>query len=95
MPTRSDVVLEELGELKRDLEALWVALSTDPKKQARKERAWSVFAGILSVAATMAARRAAAKSWTVLTGEHPPPRRASQPPPVENDTRTPSAEEKP
>src|SRR5215208_3877309 len=35
MPKRHDVVREQLGELRKDLEALWVALSADPKKQAR------------------------------------------------------------
>ena len=72
MPKRRDVVLEQLGELKVDLQALWVALTADPKKEARKERAWTIFAGILGVAATMAARRTTAKAWATLTGEPPP-----------------------
>lgn len=72
MPKRHDVVGAQLGELRKDLEALWVALSTDPKKQARRERAWSLFSGILIAAATMAARRSTAKAWAVLTGEQPP-----------------------
>jgi hypothetical protein len=72
LPKRHDVVREQLGELRKDLEALWVALSADPKKQARRERAWSLFSGILIAAATMAARRSTAKAWGVLTGEQPP-----------------------
>ena len=72
MQKRHEVVLEQLGELRQDLQALWVALSVDPKKQARRERAWSLFAGILGAAATMVARRATAKAWPVLTGEQPP-----------------------
>ncbi|HVD12188.1 MAG TPA: hypothetical protein VNB46_03045 [Gaiellaceae bacterium] len=72
MPKRRDVVLEQLGELKVDLQALWVALTADPKKEARKERAWTLFAGILGAAATMAARRSTAKAWATLTGEPPP-----------------------
>lgn len=80
MPKRHEVVREQLGELRRDLDALWVALSTDPKKQARRERAWSLFAGILAAAATMAARRSTAKAWTVLTGEQPPTTRPAREP---------------
>jgi len=71
MPKRYDVVRDQLGELRKDLEALWVALSADPKKQARRERAWSLFSGVLVAAATMAARRSTAKAWAVLTGEQP------------------------
>jgi hypothetical protein len=78
MPKRRDVVLEQLGELKVDLQALWVALTADPKKEARKERAWTILAGILGAAATMAARRTTAKAWATLTGEPPPtPQQAS------------------
>jgi hypothetical protein len=80
MPSRSDVVLEQLDELKTDLGALWVALTRDPKKEARKERAWTLFAGILSAAATMAARRATAKAWATLTGEQPPTPQPARPP---------------
>jgi hypothetical protein len=72
MPKRRDVVLEQLGELKVDLQALWVALTADPKKEARKERAWTILAGILGAAATIAARRTTAKAWATLTGEPPP-----------------------
>jgi len=50
----------------------------DPKKQARKERVWSVFAGVLGAAATMASRQAATKLWNVLTGEAPPAVRQAQ-----------------
>ena len=79
MPKRRDVVLEQLGELKVDLQALWVALTADPKKEARKERVWTLFAGILGAVATMAARRTTAKAWTTLTGEQPPtPQRAQR-----------------
>ena len=73
MPDRRDVVIEQLDELRTDFEALWVALTRDPKKEARKERAWTIFAGALGAAAAMGARKAAARVWTVLTGEVPPP----------------------
>jgi hypothetical protein len=78
MPTKSDVVSEQLGELKQDLRDLWVALTADPKKQARKERLWTIIAGAFGAAATMAARKATTKAWTVLTGEPPPPVQKAQ-----------------
>jgi hypothetical protein len=78
MPTRSDVVAEELDELLDSLKRLWIALTADPKKQARKERAWSIVAGAFGAGATMAARRVLAKVWPVLTGEPPPPQRSAQ-----------------
>jgi hypothetical protein len=72
MPSRRDLVAEQLEELRQDLRDLWTALVVDPKKQARKERAWSILAGALGAAGTIAARRATAKAWAVLTGERPP-----------------------
>ena len=72
MPNRRDVVVGQLDELKTDLGALWRALTKDPKKEARKERTWTVLTGILGVAASLASRRAAARAWNVLTGEKPP-----------------------
>ena len=72
MPTRTDVVTEQLDELRTDLQNLWVALTRDPKAEARKERAWMIFAGALGAVAAMGARRVAAKVYGVLTGEMPP-----------------------
>jgi len=72
MPSRRDVVAEQLEELRIDFEALWVALTRDPKKEARKERAWTIFAGAVGAAAALAARKAATQIWMVLTGEVPP-----------------------
>lgn len=72
MPNRRDVVGEQLEELRTDFEALWVALTRDPKKEARKERVWTIFAGAAGAAAALAARKAATRIWTVLTGELPP-----------------------
>jgi len=73
MSKKRDVVEQQLVELKQDLHDLWVALTADPKKQARKERLWSIVAGASGAVATIAARRAATKIWAVLTGEPPPP----------------------
>ena len=78
MPTRSDVVTEQLDELRTDLQNLWTALTRDPKKEARKARAWTVLAVGLSAAATMLARKAATKAFGILTGEVPPNQRRSR-----------------
>jgi len=78
MPDKSDVVAEQIAELRQDLRDLWVALTADPKKQARKERLWRILAGVAGAVATMAARRVATKAWAVLTGEKPPTAQAAQ-----------------
>jgi hypothetical protein len=72
VPTKGAVVSEQLGELGKDLKHLWVAVTADPKKEARKARTWSVISGIIAAAATMIARRSAARAWSILTGEQPP-----------------------
>jgi hypothetical protein len=82
MPTRSDVLSEQLDELRTDLGALWAGLTRDPKKEARKERLWMVFTGALGAVAALGARRVAAKAWGVLTGEAPPTARPSRRPPA-------------
>jgi hypothetical protein len=79
MPNRRDVVVEQLGDLKTDLDALWVALTRDPKKEARKERAWTIFAGILGAVAAIGARKVATRAWDILTGEPPPGPQAQGP----------------
>ena len=78
MPNRREVVTEQLEELRTDLDALWVALTHDPKKEARKERAWTIFAGIFGAVAAVGARKVALRAWDVLTGEPPPPVQAMQ-----------------
>ena len=79
MPTRRDVVSEQLDELRTDFQALWVALTRDPKMEARKQRAWTIFAGAAGAAAALAAHKTAARIWAVLTGE-PPPLQQRRPP---------------
>ena len=79
MPSRRDVIGEQLEELRTDFEALWVAVTHDPKKEARKERAWTIFAGAVGAAAALAARQAATRIWVVLTGEAPPGPQARKP----------------
>jgi hypothetical protein len=80
MPRRRDVLAEQLEELRTDFEALWVALTHDPKKEARKERAWRIFAGAAGAVAALAARKAATRVWRVLTGELPPTPQRRRPP---------------
>jgi hypothetical protein len=77
VPTKGAAVTEQIGALGHDLKQLWVAVTADPKKQARKQRTWSVVSGILGAAATMIARRSASRAWAVLTGEQPPTPRGS------------------
>ena len=73
MPTKNEVVAKQLGEIRRDVHKLWVALRTDPKEQARKERMWSLLTAGLAAAAAMGARQAASKLWMRATGDIPPP----------------------
>jgi hypothetical protein len=72
VPSRSDVLVEQLDELQQDLRDLWQALTRDPAKEARKERAWTIVAGVFTAIGAIAARRAAAKIWGILTGEAAP-----------------------
>ena len=72
MPKRRDLVAEQLSELADDLESLWRAATRDPKKEARRERAWTIVSGALAAASTMASRKLLAKLWPILTGERPP-----------------------
>ena len=47
-------------------------LGRDPRREARMRRRWSALQGLLGIALTLAARRAALRAWNVLTGEAPP-----------------------
>lgn len=76
--TRREVVAEQLDDLRTDLEGLWVALTHDPKKEARKDRAWTIFAGVLGAVAAVGARKVALRVWDVLTGEPPPAPQGAQ-----------------
>jgi hypothetical protein len=72
MPSRTDILVDQLEELQQDLRDLWQALTRDPVKEARKERAWTILAGVFTAVGAIAARRAAAKVWGILTGEAAP-----------------------
>ena len=78
MPTKNEIVAEQLAEIRQDLRNLWTALTTDPKKQKRKEQAWSILIGALAAVTTAVARQVATKLWTRLTDELPPPVQAAQ-----------------
>ena len=78
MPTKNEIVAEQLAEIRQDLRNLWTALTTDPKKQKRKEQAWSILIGALAAVTTAVARQVATKLWTRLTDEPPPPVQAAQ-----------------
>jgi hypothetical protein len=78
--TRRAVVGEQLDELRTDLEALWVAVTRDPKKEARKERVWMLLTAGLGAVAALGARKVATRVWVVLTGESPPFPQAKRPP---------------
>ncbi|HYT50905.1 MAG TPA: hypothetical protein VEL10_01730 [Gaiellaceae bacterium] len=72
MPSRSDVLLTQLEELQQDVLDLWHGLTRDPVKEARKERAWTILAGVFAAVGAIAARKVAAKVYGILTGEAPP-----------------------
>jgi hypothetical protein len=72
MPNRTEILASNLDELQQDLRDLWQTLTRDPAKQARKERAWTIFAGVFTAVGAIVARRAATKIWGILTGETAP-----------------------
>jgi hypothetical protein len=72
VPNRNEILLANLKELEQDLRDLWRTLTRDPAKEARKERAWTVVAGVFTALGAIAARKGASKIWGILTGETPP-----------------------
>ena len=79
MTNRREEVAEDLRALAADLKSLLESATTDPKDRQRKERRWQVLYAVFGAVATLAARRAAAKAWAILTGEQPPTARPAQP----------------
>ena len=72
MPGTSDDVRRAIAALGEAItEQAW-ALGRDPRREARMRRRWGVLQGLLGVAFTTVARRAAVSAWNVLTGEAPP-----------------------
>ena len=72
MPTRRDLVVQQLHALADDLEELWKAATRDPAAERRKQRGWILLTGALGAASTMASRKALTKLWPILTGEPAP-----------------------
>jgi len=66
-----------LEELQQAFSDLWRSLTRDPAKEARKERAWTIFAGVFTAVGAIVARKAAGKVYGILTGELPPLRQAA------------------
>ena len=91
MANRRDLVAEQLRELADDLESLWRAATRDPKKEARRERAWTVLSGVVAAASTIASRQLLAKLWPILTGERPPTAAPLPPQKTEERPREPTA----
>jgi hypothetical protein len=72
MANRTDMLTSNLEELQQDLVDLWHTLTRDPAKEARKERAWTILAGVFTAVSAILARKVAAKAWGILTGEVAP-----------------------
>src|SRR5256885_8495252 len=87
MAKRRDLIGDQLHDLADDLESLWRAATRDPKKEARRERTWTIVSGVLAAASTMATRKVLAKLWPILTGENPPSGRAGPGKPPQSPSR--------
>ena len=75
MASRKEATVEELRAAKDGLRGAIRTATTDPKELARKQRRWRLLYGLLSAASALVARRFAAKTWAILTGERPPRRK--------------------
>lgn len=78
MPSKNEVLAEELRTLADDLKQVYVTVTTDPKEQRRKELQWRLLYGGLSAVFAVVARKLAAKGYGILTGEEPPTKRAAK-----------------
>ena len=74
-PRKRDLATNDLKRLRDDVFALFNTLTKDPKKEARKQRAWGMLFGALSAGFAMAGRQAMNRAWPILTGETPPTRK--------------------
>jgi hypothetical protein len=75
MPSRKDATVEELRTAREGLRGAVRTATTDPKELARKQRLWQALFLVISAVFALVARRFAAKSWAILTGEQPPVRK--------------------
>src|SRR3954454_23318254 len=72
LKTKKDAVTTDLSQLKRDARGVTDAVTTDPRARQRKELGWRILYGGLAAGSAIVARRFAAKTWGVLTGEGAP-----------------------
>ena len=72
MRSRKDATVEELKAARDDLRGAIRTATTDPVELARKQRLWRLLYLVLSAAFALVARRLAARTWAILTGETPP-----------------------
>lgn len=78
MPSKNEMLVDELRTLADDLKQVFVTLTTDAKEQRRKELQWRLLYGGLSAVFAVVGRKLATKGWGILTGEEPPRRRAAK-----------------
>jgi hypothetical protein len=76
---KRELAKDDLKRLSDDFFALFNTLTKDPKKEARKQRAWGMLFGALSALFAMAGRQAMNRAWPILTGETPPVRKGPPP----------------
>ena len=72
MAGRKDATVEELRVARDGLRGAITTATTDPAELARKRRLWQLLYLVLSATFALVARRLAAKTWAILTGETPP-----------------------
>jgi len=89
MPDRRSAVADDLRALADDLRNLVESATTDPRERRRKERRFQLLTAGIGIVTTLAARQAAAKAWSILTGEEPPNKRAA---PVSGQSAAPERE---
>jgi hypothetical protein len=70
-----DKVRSAIARVGEELSERAWTVGRDEKVEKRKRIAWGILQGVLGAAATIAARRAVARIWGVLTGEQPPAKR--------------------
>src|SRR5207244_2627938 len=78
MPSKTDLLADELRTLADDMKQVLVTLKTDPNAQRKKELRWRVLYGGLSAVFAIAGRKLATRAWRILTGEEPPTKRSTQ-----------------
>ena len=76
MLSRKDATVDELRTAGEGLRGAVRTATTDPKELARKRRLWQALFLVVSALFALVARRFAARTWSILTGEQPPVKKA-------------------